>query len=82
MINNISIEIRNDLICSSKGIKKYSNLFIKISKVLLMIDNNEKTILEAALGDWLNISKKNTDLQNIDLMNLAGFCQTSVKVDG
>ena len=30
MINNISIEIRNDLICSSKGIKKYSNLFIKI----------------------------------------------------
>ena len=41
-----------------------------------MIDKNEKTILEAAtfrrLVDHL---QKNTDLQNIDLMNLAGFCR-------
>jgi len=41
-----------------------------------MIDNNEKINLEAAtfrrLVDHL---QKNTDLQNIDLMNLAGFCR-------
>ena len=41
-----------------------------------MIDNNEKIKLEAAtfrrLVDHL---QKNTDLQNIDLMNLAGFCR-------
>ena len=41
-----------------------------------MIDKNEKTILEAAtfrrLVDHL---QKNNELQNIDLMNLAGFCR-------
>ena len=41
-----------------------------------MIDNNKKINLEAAtfrrLVDHL---QKNTDLQNIDLMNLAGFCR-------
>ena len=41
-----------------------------------MIDKNEKINLEAAtfrrLVDHL---QKNTDLQNIDLMNLAGFCR-------
>jgi hypothetical protein len=41
-----------------------------------MIDKNEKIKLEAAtfrrLVDHL---QKNTDLQNIDLMNLAGFCR-------
>ena len=41
-----------------------------------MIEKNEKIILEAAtfrrLVDHL---QKNTDLQNIDLMNLAGFCR-------
>jgi len=41
-----------------------------------MIDKNNKMILEAAtfrrLVDHL---QKNTDLQNIDLMNLAGFCR-------
>ena len=41
-----------------------------------MIDRNEKINLEAAtfrrLVDHL---QKNTDLQNIDLMNLAGFCR-------
>ena len=35
LIDNISIEIRNDLICTSKGIKKYSNLFIKIFESLI-----------------------------------------------
>ena len=35
IIDNISIEIRNDLICSLKGIKKYSNLFIKIFESLV-----------------------------------------------
>ena len=35
IIDNISIEIRNDLICSLKGIKKYSNLFIKIFESLI-----------------------------------------------
>ncbi len=29
-LDNISIEIRNDLICNEKGIKKYTNLFKKI----------------------------------------------------
>ena len=41
-----------------------------------MIDKNEKIILEAATFRRLvNHLKKNTDLQNIDLMNLAGFCR-------
>ena len=41
-----------------------------------MIDNNEKTILEAATFRRLvKHLQKNTDLQNIDLMNLAGFCR-------
>ena len=41
-----------------------------------MINENDKTNLQAAtfrrLVDHL---QKNTDLQNIDLMNLAGFCR-------
>ena len=41
-----------------------------------MIDKNEKTILEAAtFRRLINHLQKNTDLQNIDLMNLAGFCR-------
>ena len=41
-----------------------------------MIDKNEKIILEAATFRRLvNHLQKNTDLQNIDLMNLAGFCR-------
>ena len=35
MIDNISIEIRNDLICTSKGIKKYNNIFLKIFESLI-----------------------------------------------
>lgn len=34
-IENISIEIRNDLICDKKGIKKYTELFIPIFKGML-----------------------------------------------
>ena len=34
-IDNISIEIRNDLICNKKGIKKYVKLFIPIFKEIL-----------------------------------------------
>jgi hypothetical protein len=41
-----------------------------------MIDNDEKIILEAATFRRLvEHLQKNTDLQNIDLMNLAGFCR-------
>ena len=41
-----------------------------------MIDKNEKIILEAAtFRRLINHLQKNTDLQNIDLMNLAGFCR-------
>ena len=41
-----------------------------------MIDKNEKLILEAAtFRRLINHLQKNTDLQNIDLMNLAGFCR-------
>ena len=41
-----------------------------------MIDKNEKIILEAAtFRRLINHIQKNTDLQNIDLMNLAGFCR-------
>ena len=41
-----------------------------------MIDKNEKTILEAAtFRRLIDHLQKNTDLQNIDLMNLAGFCR-------
>ena len=35
LIDNISIEIRNDLICTSKGIKKYNNIFLKIFESLI-----------------------------------------------
>ncbi len=41
-----------------------------------MIDEKEKINLEAATFRRLvNHLQKNTDLQNIDLMNLAGFCR-------
>ena len=41
-----------------------------------MIDKNEKIILEAStFRRLINHLQKNTDLQNIDLMNLAGFCR-------
>ena len=36
-LDSISIEIRNDLICSKKGIKKYVNIFEKIFKGLLNV---------------------------------------------
>jgi predicted N-formylglutamate amidohydrolase len=35
LLDNISIEIRNDLICKSKGIKKYSDILIKIFESLI-----------------------------------------------
>ena len=34
-LDNISIEVRNDLICSEKGITKYIDLFSKIFKEFL-----------------------------------------------
>ena len=41
-----------------------------------MKDKNERTILEAAtFRRLIDHLQKNTDLQNIDLMNLAGFCR-------
>ena len=41
-----------------------------------MIDKNEKIILEAAtFRRLIDHLQKNTELQNIDLMNLAGFCR-------
>ena len=41
-----------------------------------MIDKNEKITLEAAtFRRLIDHLQKNTDLQNIDLMNLAGFCR-------
>ena len=41
-----------------------------------MIDKNVKIILEAAtFRRLIEHLQKNTDLQNIDLMNLAGFCR-------
>ena len=45
-----------------------------------MIDKNEKINLEAATFRRLvNHLQKNTDLQNIDLMNLAGFCRNCLQ---
>ncbi len=35
ILDNISIEIRNDLICTSKGITKYCNIFLKIFESLI-----------------------------------------------
>ena len=35
LLDNISIEIRNDLICKSKGIRKYSSILIKIFESLI-----------------------------------------------
>ena len=41
-----------------------------------MIEKNEKIILEATtFRRLIEHLQKNTDLQNIDLMNLAGFCR-------
>ncbi len=41
-----------------------------------MIDDNKKQSLEAATFRRLVAHlQKNTELQNIDLMNLAGFCR-------
>ena len=41
-----------------------------------MIDNDTKKSLQAATFQRLvNHLQNNTDLQNIDLMNLAGFCR-------
>ena len=41
-----------------------------------MIEKNEKIILEAAtFRRLIDHLQKNTDLQNIDLMNIAGFCR-------
>ena len=41
-----------------------------------MIDKNEKIILEAAtFRRLIDHLQKNTDLQNIDFMNLAGCCR-------
>ena len=41
-----------------------------------MIDEKEKINLEAAtFRRLIDHLQKNTDLQNIDLMNLAGFCR-------
>ena len=41
-----------------------------------MIEKNAKIILEAAtFRRLIDHLQKNTDLQNIDLMNLAGFCR-------
>ena len=41
-----------------------------------MIDNDIKRSLQAATFQRLvNHLQNNTDLQNIDLMNLAGFCR-------
>ena len=41
-----------------------------------MIDKNEKINLEAAtFRRLIDHLQRNTDLQNIDLMNLAGFCR-------
>ena len=35
--DNIAIEIRNDLICSKKGITKYVNIFSKIFRCFLNV---------------------------------------------
>ena len=42
----------------------------------MQIDNNTRTELEAAtFRRLLDHLRKRTDVQNIDLMNLAGFCR-------
>ena len=44
-----------------------------------MEDKNQKTMLEAAtFRRLIDHLQKNTDLQNIDLMNLAGFCRNCI----
>ena len=46
------------------------------SKIIKMINEEKKKELEAATFKRLvSHLQKNTDLQNIDLMNLAGFCR-------
>ncbi len=44
-----------------------------------MIDEKMKLKIEsAALRRLINHLQKNTELQNIDLMNLAGFCRNCI----
>ena len=76
-IDNICLEFRNDLICNEKRINKYINVFEKnFKRIFIMIDDDKMRSLEAATFRRLvSHLQNNTDLQNIDLMNLAGFCR-------
>ena len=40
-----------------------------------MDDNTKKELQSAAFDRLLNLLRKRKDVQNIDLMNLAGFCR-------
>ena len=70
-------EIRNDLICSEKTIKKYIQIFRE--SFLGITKMNEEMKLKSLnllhLRGLISHLQENTDLQNIDLMNLAGFCR-------
>ena len=41
----------------------------------MSIDNNKEKIEAAVFRKLLNHLRENTNVQNIDLMNLAGFCR-------
>ena len=76
MIDNICIEFRNDLICSKKELKNILIYLLIYFHCFEMIEEELKKKLESATFKRLvSHLQKNTDLQNIDLMNLAGFVE-------
>ena len=63
--------------CFSKLIWYDPLSFLNIYKYILiyMDDNTKKELQSAAFDRLLNHLRKRKDVQNIDLMNLAGFCR-------
>ncbi len=79
------IEIRQDLIGDAAGARKWTDRLVPILRnALARLDSNgegvmnetTRTEIEAAvLRRLVAHLQKRTDVQNIDLMNLAGFCR-------
>ena len=47
----------------------------------MLSDKNKEHIQAAVFRRLVEHLQKNTEIQNIDLMNLAGFCRNYFKVD-
>lgn len=84
---HVLIEIRQDLIADAAGIAKWSARLVPILRAALarlesagkpgaaMNDHTRDAIEAAAFRRLVAHLQKRTDVQNIDLMTLAGFCR-------